>query len=167
LSPAELALDVAVPAAVGGGVWLALSSTGRLDGPFAYALIAIGLALPSAALVAWRDRPFVLDSYFASTSGSILGTLAGALIANQLFPVNSLSCPYAPDGTPTCGQDLNGGFQYHRLALQALGQGLGAAAGYHIYRLAKPNLTDLDRLPEHRTDDPLNWDRWKERHHNE
>ncbi|MDB5096949.1 MAG: hypothetical protein JWM80_1370 [Cyanobacteria bacterium RYN_339] len=143
-SPAGLALDLAMPTLVSAAAFYAIIG-GGIDSPSVQALLIGGaLAAPPAALVAFREKPFALDSYFAAASGGVLGMLLGMGLSRVFLPTDA---------------------GLVRLPLLAIGQGLGAAAGYHLYRLAKPNLEGLDKLPEHRTDDPNNWDRWKERHH--
>lgn len=145
-NPAALAFDFALPTLTSAGAFYAVMS-GGLDSPAVQALLIGGaLATPPVVLVAFREKPFALDAYAAAVSGGTLGMLVGLGVARVTMPADA---------------------GLMRLPLLAVGQGLGTALGYHAYLLAKPHLTDLDRLPEHRTDDPLNWDRWKERHHNE
>jgi hypothetical protein len=145
-SPLDLAVDLLLPTLTSAAAFSAIIG-GGIESPSVQALLIGGaLAAPAAGLVALREHPFALDCYFASASGGVLGMLAGMGLTRLLLPADA---------------------GLARVPYLAIGQGLGAAAGYHVYRLAKPHLDGLDRLPEHRTDDPLNWDRWKERHHNE
>jgi hypothetical protein len=145
-SPAALALDFALPTLTSAAAFYAVMS-GGIESPAVQALLIGGaLATPAAVLVAFREKPFGMDGYVAATSGGVAGMLLGLGVTRLTMPADA---------------------GLLRLPVLAVGQGLGTALGYHVYLLARPHLTDLDRLPEHRTDDPLNWDRWKERHHNE
>lgn len=160
--PADLAIDAVVPAATSALLLDLLSGTTD-DGAYRYGLLGGALLGPSAALIALRERPPALDGYFAATSGGVLGLLLGAGVSFLLFPA-PLQLAAAPGAAAAPLLDTAG---LSRMALMAVGQGLGTAAGYVLYEHAKPYLADLNKLPEHRTDDQLNWDRWKERHHNE
>jgi hypothetical protein len=159
--PASLALDVTLPTLSSGAMLLLI---GKANGNLyaQYGALAGALSVPSAVLVGIKDQPFALDSYFASTTGGILGLLLGFGISFLLFP-GQISPAALPGETPIAEDPGT----LSRLIFMALGQGLGAATGYVLYQHAKPTLADLNRLPEHRKDDPLNWDRWKERHRNE
>jgi hypothetical protein len=159
--PASLALDVALPA-LGSGAMLMLVGNASGNVYTQYGAMAGALGVPPAVLVGFRDRPFAMDSYFAATSGGVLGLLMGFGLSFLVSPQQLT--PAALPGETAGGPDPAA---TTRLVMMALGQGLGAAGGYVLYQHAKPLLEDLNRLPAHRKDDPLNWDRWKERHHNE
>lgn len=116
------------------------SSVGLLTG----AVLLAGLSAPPAALIAYRERPFAFDMLLASFAGGMAGLGMGFGAARL-----------ASGGVPS--PELLAG-------AMALGQGLGAAASYHLYRGHKATATDLDRLPAKRKDDPIDdWKFWRER----
>ncbi|MEB3222112.1 MAG: hypothetical protein VKS61_08560 [Candidatus Sericytochromatia bacterium] len=162
LAPAEplavpdgwsVAADVALPTAVGWLAWRGLQAAGPAltpDAAFGGGLasgllggaLAACVAAPPAALVALRERPFTLDVAAASATGGLLGMAAALGITRVLAPGDA-------------GWLVTG---------LALGQGLGAASAFHLYRTSKGEARDLDRLPARRTDDPIDdWKFWRER----
>lgn len=170
-SPADLALDFAVPALASGAMCYLLSVQGQQSTPlpqggvdiYGAGLMAATVTVPPGALIALRDHPPGFDGYFASLSGGVLGLLLGYAISTLVAPNSTMQAALAPGATELTGASPSP----MRFALLAIGQGLGASAGYVLYEHAKPYLSNLNELPAHRTDDPNNWDRWNERHHNE
>ena len=157
-APAPSVLDFAVDALLPGVVsYLALGYVVKASAPgvgldpvvpapayLTTAALAVGLAAPPAALVAYRERPFAVDMLLASFAGGMVGLGAGygaARLAGGGVPAPEL------------------------LALSmAVGQGLATASAYHLYRVHKVTAKDLDRLPVERTDDPIDdWKLWRER----
>ena len=108
--------------------------------------VEAGLGL-DAAMLRVTPEGFRLDSYLASLSGGLVGLGLGFL------------------ATSTLGGSSPGSLDVAlKVGAMAVGQGLFASGAYHLYEGYKPTATDLDKLPEHRTDDPiLNWKLQRER----
>jgi hypothetical protein len=155
VGPLSLALDLALPVAVGWLGWRGLQAAGPALTPSAVfggglaagilgGAIAACVALPPAALVGVREHPFALDVAAASATGGLLGLGAGFGVTRLLAPGDA-------------GWLVTG---------LALGQGIGVASAYHMYRAARGTARDLDRLPAKRTDDPIDdWKFFRERRH--
>lgn len=155
-SALDFAIDALLPSAasylalrfvVGGTAPRPDPTTGVASGAvglFTGGVMLAGLAAPPIALVAYRERPFALDMALASFAGGLAGLGIGYGAARL-----ASGGAAAPD----------------LLALSmALGQGLGAASAYHLYRLNKADAKDLNRLPAQRKDDPIDdWKLWRER----
>ena len=131
-----------------GAVLLGVNAATQFPPPLSYAMLGSAVVAPSALLVGWREQPFAGDAYFASVSCGLVGLAAGYVTGLTFWP--------APDR-------FSGSLTWPVVVAAIVGQGLGAGTGYVLYAHAKPFLSDLDRLPEHPTGDPANWDRWKER----
>ena len=98
-------------------------------------------------MIAVGPGSFRLDDYMAGLSGGLVGLGIGYLLTAGLG-----------GSAPT---SLDAGL---KAAAMAIGQGLGSATGYQVFQAYKPAATDLDRLPAHRTDDPIDdWNLRRER----
>jgi hypothetical protein len=146
----EVAIDVLLPttAAVAGWSLMAPLVPGASDGQpvnavYAFGATALGLAAPGGALTYLRTKPFAWDIFLVAMTGGVVGMATGFL-----------------------GARLATGGKAEPIVLAAalgLGEGFGTAAAYHLYRRNKSSLRDLDRLPDHRTDDSIeDWQLWKE-----
>jgi hypothetical protein len=122
---------------------------GGLGGAGQLALVGLACAVPPAGAVALNPTGFHMDDYVAALSGGLVGLGLGYVLTSGL------------GGTSPTGLD------YGLKALgMALGQGIGGATALHLYQGYRPTATDLDRLPENRTDDPIdNWNLRRERQH--
>ncbi|MEB3329007.1 MAG: hypothetical protein VKQ33_07225 [Candidatus Sericytochromatia bacterium] len=150
-----LAVDLTLPTAVGWLAWRGLQAAGpaltpnaAFGGGLAASLlggaIAACAAAPPAALVALHGPPFPLDVAAASATGGLVGLAIGFGASRLLAPGDA---SWLVTGL-------------------AVGQGLGTAATYHLYRATKEAAPDLDRLPARRTDDPIDdWKFFRERRH--
>ncbi len=147
----DLAVDILLPtaAAVAGWTLVAPLMPGASDGQpvnavYAIGSTALGLAAPGGALTYLRTKPFAWDMFLVAITGGVVGMATGFL-----------------------GARLATGGKPEPMALAAalgVGEGLGTAAAYHLYRRNKSSLRDLDRLPVDRTDDPIeDWQFWKEK----
>lgn len=112
-------------------------------------LAVIGAAgvLPPGVMVALDPAGFRADDYMAGLSGGLVGLGLGYMLTAGLGGTS----PTAADGAI-------------KAASMALFQGLGSATGAQLFQLYRPVATDLDRLPETRTDDPIDdWNLRRER----
>jgi hypothetical protein len=111
------------------------------------ALIGSAGVLPPAVMVALGPSGFRADDYMAGLSGGLVGLGLGYMLTAGLGG----RAPTAADGAI-------------KAAAMAIGQGLGSATGVQLFQLYRPVATDLDRLPETRTDDPIDdWNLRRER----
>lgn len=157
--PMEGLIDVAVPTLTSAGLLYLTVNTGLAGwlgagGVFGQVAVLGGVTtVPPAALVAVRGGRFAADGFFAAYSGGVVGLVGGLLAARALTG--------APIGLAS---DVDPGQMAWRVGLMAVGQGLGTAAGFHLYRGFKGTAVDLDRLPAKRVDDPIeDWKIWRER----
>lgn len=111
------------------------------------ALVGAAATLPPGVMVALSPEGFRADTYMAGLSGGLVGLGLGYLLTAGLGG----TAPTALDGAL-------------KVAAMAVGQGLGSASGSQLYQVFRPLATDLDRLPEVRTDDPIDdWNLRRER----
>ena len=149
----DLALDLGVATLASAGVvgLLALDGgngpIGRLGSLGQMAMIGAAVTLPPAILVSLRQETFEPGAYMASLSAGSLGLALGFAAAR-----------------PILGENPSVTTQVLGFGTAALLQGLAAGSGYRLYQGYKATATDLDRLPESRTDDPIdNWNLKRER----
>jgi hypothetical protein len=112
-------------------------------------LAVIGSAgiLPPGVMVALGSTGFRADDYMAGLSGGLVGLGLGYMLTAGLGG----TAPTAADGAI-------------KAAAMAIGQGFGSATGVQLFQLYRPVATDLDRLPDERTDDPIDdWNLRRER----
>lgn len=145
--------DAGVGAATSGAVlglaWLdgGKGPLGTLGPIGQLALIGAAGVLPPGVVVAIGPSGFRADDYMAGLSGGLVGLGLGYMLTAGLGG----TAPSAADGAI-------------KAAAMAIFQGFGSATGVHLFRLYRPVATDLDRLPETRTDDPIDdWNLRRER----
>ncbi|HEY9722294.1 MAG TPA: hypothetical protein V6D47_09780 [Oscillatoriaceae cyanobacterium] len=128
-------------AAVLGLSYLGILRLSALGGAGQIALFAgVALVPPLTATLA-GERRLSSDDYFAALAGGIAGLGVGYLATGGV------------GGTTPGANDLE-----IKFGAMALGQGLGAMAGYELYRDYKPHATDLNRLGPEKIDEIKDWD---------
>jgi hypothetical protein len=120
---------------------------GTLGGAGPVLVVGAVTTLPPGVMFRLAPEGFQLDGYMAALSGGLVGLGLAFLLTRGL------------GGTSPTPWDTG-----LKVTTMALGQGFAASGAYHLFEAYKPGATDLNKLPEKRTDDPiLDWKLWKER----
>lgn len=155
---ARLLLDLGVASAASAGVLGLLvwdggtGPIGRLGPLGQAAMVLAAVTVPPAVMVSVRQETFDSGAYLSALPAGVVGLGLGFAAMRPWLT------------TPAMGMRPDGLALTLGLGTTALGQGLGSAIGARLFDRYRDSTDDLDRLPETRTDDPIdNWNLKRER----